>query len=456
MAGMLAARVLSDHFERVTIVERDRFPEQPAPRKGVPQAHHLHVLLRRGRITLEILFPGIGDELEAAGTPVVDMAKDVAWLTPAGWGMRFPSNLAMITFGRELLDWHVRNRLAAFEGVRFLEGCEVAGLISDAAGTGVAGVKIKRREGSDGTGEKELRADLVVDAAGRGSRVPRWLEELGYDRPEETTIDAHLGYASRIFRIPPNFEPGWKALYVQVAPPDVTRGGVIFPIEGGRWMVTLYGGDGDHPPVEEAGFMEFARSLRSPALHDDIKDTEPLTPVRRYRATQNRRRHYEKLSRRPQNLIVTGDAACAFNPVYGQGMTTAALAAEALDRCLGNQRRRRPNGDLTGLATRFQKDLAKVNSSPWAHATGEDYRFRGTEGGSPDRMTRLMHRYMDRVLELSTQDAGVRLVFLKAFDPVKAPRVLFHPAIVAKVLRRAAGGRKEEGTRNGRNLPEAA
>ena len=302
------------------------------------------------------------------------------------------------------------------------------------------------------------RADLVVDAAGRGSRVSRWLEELGYDRPEETTIDAHLGYASRIFRIPPNFEPGWKALYVQVAPPVATRGGVIFPIEGGRWMVTLYGGDGDHPPVEEADYMEFAASLRSPALHDAIKEAQPLTPVRRYRATENRRRHYEKLPRRPENLIVTGDAACAFNPVYGQGMTTAALATEALDRCLGNQRRRRPDGDLTGLASRFQKELAKVNSAPWMHATGEDYRFRGTEGGSPDRMTRLMHRYIDWVLVLSTEDAGgVRLVLLKAFDPVKTPRALFHPAIVAKVVRRAAGGRKEgEETKNGRKLPEAA
>lgn len=438
MAGLLAGRVLSEYFERVTIVERDRLPERSAPRKGVPQAYHLHVLLKRGRIILERLFPGLGNELVAAGAPVLDMAKDVAWLTPAGWGVRFPSELAMIAFSRELLDWHVRRQLDAYhDNVRFLEEHDATGLVPGADGTSVAGAHVRPRNGSSGSAEESLRADLVVDATGRGSRAPRWLETLGYPIPPETTINPHLGYVSRIFRRPAGFRPGWKATYVQVAPPEVTRGGVLFPIEGDRWMVTLVGGDRDYPPTDEAGFVNFAKSLRGSTIHEAIKGAEPITPLRRYRATENRRRHYEKLPRQPESFIILGDAACAFNPVYGQGMTTAALGAEALDECLREQRRHRPDGDLGGLAKRFQTKLARANSAPWTLATGEDYRYRGTEGGKPGRMTHFMHRYMDRVIELSTKDAGVRLALLEAFNLIKPPTALFHPSTVAKVLQRA-------------------
>ena len=387
MAGLLAARVLSDHFGRVTIIERDRFSEGPAPRRGVPQAHQLHVLLKRGKVILERHFPGLGEELIFAGAPVVDMANDLAWLTPAGWGTRFPSELVLIAFSRDLLDFSVRRRLAARGSVRFLEEHDVAGLLPGAGG--VAGVRVRSRT------SEEMRADLVVDAAGRGSRAPRWLEEVGYAPPEETAIDAHLGYASRLYGRPPNFRAGWQGVYVQVAPPDFTHGGVLFPIEGDRWMVTLVGGDRNYPPTDVAGFADFARSLRTPAIHEALEGAEPLTPVRRYRATENRRRHYERLSRMPDNFLITGDAACTFNPVYGQGMTTAALGAEALEACL-LERGVAKGGVLTGLSKRFQGKLAKVNAAPWILATGEDYRYRGTEGGTPDRTTRFMHRYMDR------------------------------------------------------------
>lgn len=184
--------------------------------------------------------------------------------------------------------------------------------------------------------------------------------------------------------------------------------------------------------------MGFARSLRSPLLYESIEDAEPLTPIVGYRATENRRRHYEKLPRRPEGFLVTGDAACAFNPVYAQGMTTAALGAEVLDECLREQRRRRPDGDLTGLARGFRKKLARVNKAPWTLATGEDFRVRGVEGGTPNAVTRLMHRYIDQVLLLGTKDAGVRLVLLETFNLLKSPPALLHPRILTLVLRQAA------------------
>lgn len=456
MAGMLAARVLADHFERVTIVERDRFTEEgPVPRKGVPQARHVHALLKRGRIALERLFPGIGDELVAAGAPKLDMAADIAWLNPAGWGVRFPSDLAFIAFSRDLLDWHVRRRLTADnDGVRLLKGYDVTGLVPDAAGTGVAGARVRLRDRMY-RGE-ELRADLVVDATGRASRAPEWLEAMGYPRPEETVINAHLGDASRVYRRPPGFRADWKMAFVQAAPPDVTRGGLLLPIEGDRWMLTLVGRDRDYPPTDEAGFMEFARSLRSQIITDAIEGAESLSPIHGFRQTANRRRHYEKLPSQPHNFLVTGDAACAFNPVYAQGMTTAALGAEVLDECLRGQRR--PGADPAGLARSFQKRLARVNKAPWMLATGEDFRVRGVEGGKPNAVNRFMHRYMDRVLELSTKDATVRLALLEVFNLLEPPTAVFAPAITKKVLRQAIARRSRAAVPSARSreLPEAA
>jgi 2-polyprenyl-6-methoxyphenol hydroxylase-like FAD-dependent oxidoreductase len=190
--------------------------------------------------------------------------------------------------------------------------------------------------------------------------------------------------------------------------------------------------------------------LRSPILYEAIKDAEPIGAISGYRDTENRRRHYEKLSRQPDNLLVTGDAACAFNPIYAQGMTTAALGAEVLEECL------RESGDLTGLSKRFQKKLSKANAASWLLATGEDFRVRGVEGGTATLATRLTHRYMDRVLALSLRDIGVRRTFLEVFHMLKPPTALFAPGIAAKALRGAARRATEEKPTVGRGLPEAA
>jgi 2-polyprenyl-6-methoxyphenol hydroxylase-like FAD-dependent oxidoreductase len=209
---------------------------------------------------------------------------------------------------------------------------------------------------------------------------------------------------------------------------------------------------GDYAPTDEEGFLEFACSLRNPMLYEAIKDAEPASPIHGYREVENRRRHYEKLARQPDNFLVSGDAACAFNPVYGQGMTAAALGAETLEACLQG----RHDGDFAGLSRRFQKKLAKVNAAPWLLATGEDFRVRGTEGGKASFSTRLTHRYMDRVLELSLRDLAVRRTFLEVFGMLKAPTALFGPAVASKVLLEVTRRKKTGGTATpGQPIPEA-
>lgn len=422
MAGLLAARVLTAHFERVTLVERDRFPAGPVFRPGVPQSRHLHVLWTRGREIVELLFPGLEDTLRAAGAEEVRVPADVLWLTSAGWRERFDVT-SLLTFSRPLLDQAVRSRLTGPPGgdrkaVDVLDGHRVTGLIP--RGGDVAGVIL----GDDG----ELHADLVVDATGRASRTPEWLASLGHPAPPETRVDPLLGYASRCYAIPPGFDPGWKALYIQADPPATRRTGGLFPQEGGRWICSLSGAGRDYGPVGETAFLDFAKGLRSPVLYKAIRDAEPLTPIVAFRRTANHRRHYERLPSWPRGLVVTGDAACAFNPIYGQGMSVAAVAALVLDHCLRDPR--------PGFERRFQRGAARSAAGAWLVATGEDLRYRETEAAPVRLRTRLINAYVDEVVATANIDRRVceRLVHVLAL--MAAPTSLFAPGVLARVATR--------------------
>lgn len=438
LAGLMAARVLADHFERVTLIERDAYSDTADIRKGIPQANHVHGLLLRGRQVLEELFPGLQDEMIASGVPLLDMANDIAWFTRAGWGVRFPSELKVLAFTRPVLDLHVRRRLAQNPKIEIADQMEMLGLLGDPIENRVSGVLlIPRVSDVDRRIAQEVRADLVVDATGRASRAPRWLKYLGYEPPQETVVNAHLGYASRLYRIPENFNNEWVCAYVQSAPPQKKRGGILFRVEDNRWLLTLIGGGYDYPPSDEVGFIEFAESLRDPIIADAIRNAEPVSPIRTHRATENRVRHFENVKNLPENFVVLGDAACAFNPVYGQGMTIASLGALTLRQCLREQAEWEADGSEYGLARRFQQRLAKVNKAPWLMATGEDYRYDETEGGAPGLMTRFMHWYMDRVLQLATREVAVRSVLLEVFNLLIPPSALFRRAILFRVIREA-------------------
>jgi 2-polyprenyl-6-methoxyphenol hydroxylase-like FAD-dependent oxidoreductase len=287
-----------------------------------------------------------------------------------------------------------------------------------------------------------------VVADGRHSRLPEWLSELGYEPPEETVVNSFHGYASRSYRRPTRFAPDWKALYIQQAPPGDPRGGIIQPVEGGRWMVSLFGGDGDYPPTDDAGFLAFARSLRSPALYTALEAAEPLTPVVSHRATENRMRHYDRLGRFPDGVVAVGDAVCAFNPVYGQGMSAAALGAEVLDRWLRQEAHCTPGGGRV-----FQRRLARATAPAWQLATGADYRFRAVAGPPQGRIARLIGRYFDAVTRAATRRPWVRRRLADVLQLLRPPSVLFGPGMLARVAwDRLAGGLGVE--REGAPVPE--
>jgi pimeloyl-ACP methyl ester carboxylesterase/2-polyprenyl-6-methoxyphenol hydroxylase-like FAD-dependent oxidoreductase len=422
MAGLVAASVLADRFAEVVIVDRDTFPDDAAFRKGVPQSRHLHVLLARGAQILEQLLPGFRADLAAAGAVPLRWPADIGLLGVAGWATRRTRSQTLISSRREQVEHVVRRRVLARPSVHALENHDVIGLLTGPSGSPVAGVRIRSR---DDRSERDLEAGLVVDASGRGSQAPAWLEELGYGAARQTVVDSFLGYASRIYARDPMVERQWRALFLQPKPPAGTRGGGLFPVEGDQWHVTVAGVGRDYPPTDEPGFLEFARSLRSTVLYDVIRDAQPITTISAYRRTENQLRHFDELRSWPEGFVVLGDAACCFNPVYGQGMTVAATEALVLRDWLN---------DGTS-AHDFQRRLAKAIANPWLLATGEDFRYPTTEGGQPNAVTRLMHRYLDRVNATSTTDPVVAGAFNNVVQMVAKPTLLFHPEVVVRTLR---------------------
>jgi len=443
IGGLFAARVLADHFPEVLVVERDTLPATPTFRPGVPQAHHVHNLLVRGMRIGEQLFDGFARDLLAAGAVRFEWPADFLWLSPAGWAGRSRSDLVTVACSRELLEWVVRQRLAARAHVRCMDRTEVLGLLTSAAAPDrrVVGVRVRRRPSRSDALQREehLAADLVVDASGRDSRASRWLADAGYPQPRVETVNSFAGYASRLYARPPLLTREWVVLGVQSRPPAHPRAGVINSLEGDRWLVTLAGAARDYPPTDEPGFLAFARSLPTPLLAEAIQDARPLSPIFGYQRLENRWRRFDELAAWPERFVVLGDAVCTFNPLYAQGMTISAQAALTLQRELHAQRARRLDGDLDGLAARFQRALARELRTPWLMATGEDFRYPATEGRRP-LSTRLSHAYLDRVMRVAAADTAVHHAFLEVMHLLRPPMTLLRPPIAARLLRPSRGG----------------
>ena len=426
LAGLVAARVLADRFRRVLVVERDAFPAAPGSRKGVPQGRHVHVLLKAGEQVLERRFPGILDELGRRGATRVDLAAENRWYHYGGWKVRFPSGITYSCQSRPLLEWAVLERVRALANVTLLEGRSAAGLSMARGARRVRGLRLAA---ADGTAPEDVAAELVVDASGRGSRMPAWLAEHGLPAPAETTVAVDVGYASRPYRRPAGARHDWLSLLVYPTPPARNLG-VVVPIEDDAWMVTLVGWFGEHPGGDEEGFRDFCRRLPSPELWEAIRDAEPLGPIAVHKFPSNRRRHYERLAM-PEGVVVLGDALCSFNPIYGQGMTTAALAADTLGDVLAAERA--PLAAAPGLARRCQRALARVIDMPWLLTTTEDLRSPAAAGTRP-LWVPLVNWYTARLHAQSRTDPDVFRRFLRVMHLLDPPTALFRPPALARIL----------------------
>jgi 2-polyprenyl-6-methoxyphenol hydroxylase-like FAD-dependent oxidoreductase len=447
IAGLVAARVLSDTVDEVVVLDRDVMSGGPEGRAGVPQANHLHVLLHRGYVELTRLFPELERRLASAGAPAVDWIGDAVWITPGGEAARWDSGLRSRAASRGLLESVLRELVLGRANVSLLEGHDVTGLLGGRGG--ITGIRYRLRPSDgrpadmDATGV--IEGWLVVDATGRGSRLPDMLTELGLSSPEETVIDASLRYASRLYHAPAS-APDWRVMVVRDRPPSSTRGGGILSMEDDRWLVTLGGAGGrDQPPTDEAGFLAFARSLISPRLHDAIAGAEPAGDIRGWARMANRWRHVERMADWPAGLAVMGDTLCALNPIYGQGMSVAAVEGGVLGAWLRSAAVQRARTSGTSPVTGdLIRGLAKAARLPWLLATAEDSRIDGVRGAArPGPMAAFLYRYLDEILLLAARDRYTQRRFMRVTQLVRPPVTLFDPLVVGKVagavVRRKAG-----------------
>jgi 2-polyprenyl-6-methoxyphenol hydroxylase-like FAD-dependent oxidoreductase len=423
MAGLLAAQVLSDGYGQVTVIDRDELPEASMHRRGVPHGRHLHALAARGHQALEELFSGLTAELVADGVPAGDMLADTRLFFSGHRLRRAPTGLGLLCASRPVLEGRVRARVRALPNVRLVDRCDVVGLATTPDRRRVTGARLLRR--ADGSAEEVLGADLVVDATGRGGRTPAWLEALGYRRPPAAQVRVGLGYATRIYRLPPDALGGDLAV-LQAATPRHPRTGALQVLEGDRWMVTLAGILGDHPPTDPGGFLDFARSLRFPDIYEAVRDAEPLDDPVAFRFPASVRHHYEKLDRFPDGLLVMGDAVASFNPIYGQGMSVAALEALALRRHLEHGAAPRPR--------RWFREVARVVDVPWDIAAGGDLVFPGVPGRRTAKV-RLVSAYLVRLHAAAAHDADLAGAFLRVAGLVAPPGSLLRPGVAVRVLR---------------------
>ncbi len=428
MGGLFAARVLADFYGSVTVVERDTLPTEPVNRRGVPQGRQPHILLARAAQILEGHFPGILDELVAGGAPVWDDG-DLSrfWVSFGGHRLvrsgSIPAPRSLVNYypTRPLLEWTVRRRLDALPNVSILQGHDVLALRSTPDGSRITGARIVYRAEN---AESELSADLVVDATGRGSRTPVFLDRLGYGRPREDELVVHTAYASQPVHIPNGvLREDLIAITPDARCPNAF---VLFRGENDTWLMGAGTVGGGEPARNRDEILSIADDLAPCHVVAAVRASTPLAEVTQYRFPSNRWRRYDEMARTPERLLVIGDAICSFNPIYGQGMTVAAIESLTLRDCL--------LGGTADLPQRFFTRTAKTIKVAWQTAVGSDLSLPQVQGPRP-LSTRLTNAYLDRVLAAAETDPWVTQQFLRVTGMIDPPAQLLRPAFVSRVLR---------------------
>lgn len=421
IAGLLAAIALARHAGRVTLVERDRYPDGPEPRKGVPQSRHTHLLLESGLLATERFLPGLAADLVAAGALQVRSPTEYLQNMRGRWFGRGPATSTTLCLTRPLLEHGVRTRVLAHPRITAVQGTDVVGLTGTAAR--VTGVLLRERGGERvRTEPTELTADLVVDASGRSSHTPEWLERLGVARPAEDRVESGIGYATRVYRDRSDGALTDARLVYLVGE---TMGAVIVPVEpAGTHMITFATPRGEALPTVPEAFEALADRQQHPLVRQWIDKAEPVSPVYGYLRTENVRRAYDRTV--PEGMLVTGDALCALNPVFGQGMSTAALAAVALDESLA----------AGSSGRRTQAALLAASGQAWAISTGADKARPGVTGNAANRsvLDRFTGWYLARVQERCGVNPEVQATFRQVLALLAPPSELFRPAVLRSVL----------------------
>ena len=427
MGGLTAARAIAPFFEHVVVIERDALPTRPSPRPGTPQGRHVHALLTGGQRALEELFVGFEDDLERDGAVTLQAGLDIRMERP-GFDPFPQRDLGFHSYAvsRALVEFVTRTRLNGHANVEIHERCRIERLSADAEDQAVTGVEYVDADGTP----ISLDADLVVDSSGRGDLTLDLLEEIGLPQPNVTTIGVDIAYASTIFEIPNSAPTDWKGLFHLPMPPS-SRGALLLPLEGRRWIVTIAGRHGDNPPRDEAAFMAFIQGFRMPTLYNALRYAKRVGDIVGYRFSESIHRHYERLETFPSGLLVVGDAVCRFNPVWGQGMSVAAQEACALSRLLAIRASER--GPLEGLARAFFAEAATLIATPWAQAAIPDFIHPQTRGERPADFEQSL-RFGMALTKLAARDPAVHKLTAEVGSLLKPRSVYLDPELRQRVM----------------------
>jgi 2-polyprenyl-6-methoxyphenol hydroxylase-like FAD-dependent oxidoreductase len=424
MGGLTAARAAADHFERVLVLERDALPADPLDRHGVPQGRHVHALLAGGQRALSELFPGFEDSLEGAGAVRLRVGLDIRVDRP-GFDPFPQRDLGFDAFAmsRPLVELTVRRRVQETASIELRTGCQVQGLVPSPDGAAVTGVRYTSPSGT----EETVAADLVIDASGRGTPTLDALAAMGRAAPAETTIGVDLGYASAVFAIPDDAPKDWKGAFCLPGAGRASRGSLMLPLEGHRWIATVGGRHGDQPPGDEAAFMEYAQALRTQTIYSAIKHAKRLGEIARFRFNESVLRHYQRLENFPRGVLPIGDAICRFNPIYGQGMSVAAQEAVALRRLLAR------GVSLAELARVYFADVARIVETPWAQAAVPDFVHPDTRGERPADFEQTL-KFGMALGKLAASDPAIHRLTSEVQHLLKPRSVFQDPELVQRMM----------------------
>jgi 2-polyprenyl-6-methoxyphenol hydroxylase-like FAD-dependent oxidoreductase len=427
MSGLTAAGALAEHFDQVVVLERDSLPSDATYRAGTPQARHVHALLLSGQRALSELFSGFEQDLAGAGAVPLRAGLDVRIERP-GYDPFPQRDLGWLSYAvsRPTIERAVRRRVESQSNTTLRQRCRVHEVLTTPNGEAVTGVRYDNGDG----GSQTIAADLVVDASGRGALTLALLQSIGRPLPEETIIGIDLGYATCVFAIPDDASTDWKGIMIFGQAPQNSRGGLMLPLEGDRWMATIGGRHGDVPPGDAEGFLMYARALRTPTIYNAIRRAKRLDGVARYGFPESVRRHFERLDYFPRGLLPIGDAICRFNPVYGQGMSVAALEACLLKTLL--KRLAQDSSSIAGLAPTFFAEVQALIETPWSVAT-LDFVFPDTRGQRPaDFETTL--KFGLALTRLAAEDPAIHKLTAEVQNLLKPRSVYRDPALVQRVF----------------------
>ena len=430
MGGLTAAQALAGHFEQVIVLERDDLPPGPMPRPGVPQGRHVHALLAGGLDALGLLFPGFAEALAVAGAVPIRVGLD-SRLEQVGYDPFPQRDLGRWNYSmsRPLLEHVVSQFVRRDRRVEIRDRSPVRQIIASADGAGVSGVRIEKR----GSASDTLEADLVVDATGRAALTMDFLQSNGYGLPGESSIAVDIRYTCGVFMLPADRTPDWKILMTRPDPRVSGRRAIMFPIEGGEhWILGLGGVNGDSAPTDLQGFLDYARTLRTPTAFEVVGNATVEGELTRFAFPKSFRRHFERMTTFPRGLLPIADSICRINPSFGQGMSVAAKEAVVLDQILGGLSHL-PD-PLIELVPTFLRRLDTVLADPWAVA-GQDYVYEHLIDARPPEFTEKL-KFQAALTRLAAEDPAVHQLMTEVAQLVK-PSSVFRELPLAERLAQA-------------------